>query len=163
MSNKMQNESPLSSDDAEDIWSVTREGMRTKEARLHTAKHFAEVSFDDAFMSLPESDRLEIKRRLQKLFLQQFKSPEIGEALLEETKKAAKRIAVGVVALYEPQMERSMKEYLEENYEKMCVGIARAMLADVLQKIGENFFRGLAATAHEMSPVPSDETPAEGG
>lgn len=146
--NPNQPDAPLS-DDAADILHTARIIITSKEGRRETASHYVTDAMHEAIENLPDADRQEVVRRLQKLFAQQFKTPEVGEEIIRQTRQTAKNIGERVLEVYKPRIEESMRKYMEENYERLVEQAGRALLADVLAHVAHQFAAAMARPPKE--------------
>lgn len=127
---------PLS-EDGNDVWASMRSTLRGPQNAKGTAELFARTALDAAFESLSKQDRDEIQRRMTKLFIQQFRSPEVSDTMLAVARERAKEVAKQTVEAWSDKIEAHMRDWMEKTYPSLVEGFARSVMADLLLGIGK--------------------------
>jgi len=121
-----------------------------KKNRTGMLQNFVDDAFEKALAELPEADRKEISRRMSKLFLNSFKTPEMDLLVRNKVKAVAEETASNMVDLFKPRIEHAVERELEEGWQILVKAAVRGLLADTVEGIGRVIQARLSAMAESM-------------
>ena len=107
--------------------------------RTSLLSEFVDDAFNAAIKSMPPGEIAELHRRVSKLFLAAFKTPEMDKLVREKVVASANLSAEGHVERLKPQIEAAIEKEISLRWESLVVHTARAMLADALTKVAEAY------------------------
>jgi len=162
MGDKDREVSTTLSDLGEDV--MTGIAFNVKQNRSSILKEFVDDAFSEAIASLPESERAEIAKRLRKLFVNAFKTPEMDRLVREKVSEHAHVVCTRMVETYIPRIESFLQEELEMTWRDIVSGYVKSLLAGAIVKVGQVFAKKLDGFAEETYQTGVNEaahTPSE--
>lgn len=134
-----------------------------KKNRTSILQQFVEEVFEEALVELPESDLVELRRRMRKLFVNSFKTPEMDKLVRDLVAGTAKNAATDMVGRMKPKIEAAIADEIEKSWHTIVVNAARALLADVLVQAGKVFDIKLQRLADDVVTSAAQSVPKPGG
>lgn len=122
-----------------------------KRGRESMLKHFVEDALDEALSSLPEAERQEIAKRLRKLFVANFKTPEMDKLMRDKVSARARELAETVLETWDHRIEQAVQEELELTWRDVVSMAVRTILSATVLKVSSVFAKKLDALAEEIA------------
>lgn len=160
MGDKDRDQSPLSEAGDELMAGLA---FTAKKNRTSILQQFVEETFEEALTELPESDLVELRRRMRKLFVASFKTPEMDRLVRDMVAGTAKNAATDMVERLKPRIEAAIQDEIDASWQTIVVNAARAMLADVLVQTGKMFNVKLQRIADIVVDESARAVPKPGG
>ena len=110
---------------------------QAKVNRTSLLAEFVDDAFNAAIKSMPPGEIAELHRRVSKLFLAAFKTPEMDKLVREKVLGSASLSAEQHVERLKPEIEKLIEKEISARWESLVVHTARAMLADALTHVAE--------------------------
>lgn len=135
------------SDAAEDVYAAL--AYKTKHSRAGLLAIMVDDALEEALRTMSQEDYEGLRRRMVKLFLAQFKTPEMDRAVRERVVAHAHESAGRMIEDFTPKMTESIRKYLDENWEDVAVSAAQNALKDALVMVANVFVKGIGTLMAE--------------
>jgi uncharacterized membrane-anchored protein YjiN (DUF445 family) len=126
------------SDMGEDVYSSLASKLRANRSILTV---LVDDALDDALATMPRDEYEALRKRLVKLFLEQFRTVEVEKMLKDRVHKRALATVEHMVEDYSPKIEEKLRAWLADSWEAVTENAAKHMLSDILMGVGRTFLK----------------------